>query len=528
MAKSQVPEQQAVLAKDWALEPVKDGAKDNNTLPSPPRFSIELPKPTSDKPNYKPEVVKPVVKPKPKAQEQPTNVSQLTRTWGEKLPIGVKEVSSTRNVEVEQEPATTQVYKRRALPGLAVTPPRSTHQSLPSPVSPPGPGRISTRRSVIDIAKGMRDAQEDQPIPASPVPELKSPSVKPPTNTKPDLGAASREEKRPLNGTPSFSIPANDAPPMPFVKSSPSTAPKDTPAVVATESVSTSAGDEAEEEEHVPVDVRSAIANWGRTPAAPAPVVPSNDNLPIPIPRPNSTLTQSDAAKAERRKSTLEKYSSIMLPPLKEEKTPIPTPTGSLGYKDSSQSGSSTGRSKGSLTTVGTSPGGRTSALDVHRALVDHKALLDLHEPSPVPSPLSTKLKDLPTEVQETSPDDLFVKPHGTINPPVKYDIQKVAATKSLPTNKETFTISVEVMVVSGNTATIVKENHHILYDVEVCAIVHRSKSKSSGLVATEVYGWRGRHGEVKAQEAKKLGDMAGRFGVDLVSSLNFLYFFLF
>jgi hypothetical protein len=80
------------------------------------------------------------------------------------------------------------------------------------------------------------------------------------------------------------------------------------------------------------------------------------------------------------------------------------------------------------------------------------------------------------------------------------------------------FTISTEVMVISGSTATTVKDHPHIFYDVEVRAIIHRRKSKSSGLVVTEVYGWRGKHGEVNAQEAKKLGELANRFGCTLVS----------
>lgn len=53
----------------------------------------------------------------------------------------------------------------------------------------------------------------------------------------------------------------------------------------------------------------------------------TNSNPPaIPKPRPALPF----AANGEKRKSSYEKYSSIILPPLKEETTPVPSPAGTL------------------------------------------------------------------------------------------------------------------------------------------------------------------------------------------------------
>lgn len=75
-----------------------------------------------------------------------------------------------------------------------------------------------------------------------------------------------------------------------------------------------------------------------------------------------------------------------------------------------------------------------------------------------------------------------------------------------------------EVLAITGNATTPITADIHIFYDVEVRAIVHRFKSKASGLVTTRVFGWRGRQAEVGAAEAKKLGELATRYGTALVS----------
>jgi hypothetical protein len=79
-------------------------------------------------------------------------------------------------------------------------------------------------------------------------------------------------------------------------------------------------------------------------------------------------------------------------------------------------------------------------------------------------------------------------------------------------------TVSVDVMVINGNTATTLTRDTNIFYDTEVLAIIHRSKSKSSGLVATAVYAWWGKRRQVNEREQRKLQDLAKRYGTALVS----------
>jgi hypothetical protein len=57
------------------------------------------------------------------------------------------------------------------------------------------------------------------------------------------------------------------------------------------------------------------------------PTLPSVTANPTAI---NARSAALAAVQAEKRRSSYEKYSAIMLPPLKEERTPIPTPIGSL------------------------------------------------------------------------------------------------------------------------------------------------------------------------------------------------------
>lgn len=84
--------------------------------------------------------------------------------------------------------------------------------------------------------------------------------------------------------------------------------------------------------------------------------------------------------------------------------------------------------------------------------------------------------------------------------------------------------VSVDVMVVSGNTASPVSRDAHIFYDSEILAIVYRTKSRSTGLASTIVWGWQGKGSQVGDREERKLQDLAKRYGTKLVSTsqMNF------
>lgn len=112
---------------------------------------------------------------------------------------------------------------------------------------------------------------------------------------------------------------------------------------------------EREDEGPPKVDVKGVIASWGRAspspsstptpiqipigrpaPAPPSPALTSPPSLisqpasqsPVPPARPRPTNPNNTAER--RRSKNFDRYSAIMMPPLKEEKTPYATPEGSM------------------------------------------------------------------------------------------------------------------------------------------------------------------------------------------------------
>lgn len=80
----------------------------------------------------------------------------------------------------------------------------------------------------------------------------------------------------------------------------------------------------------------------------------------------------------------------------------------------------------------------------------------------------------------------------------------------------DTASISVEIMSVSGATAIGLKGSAGVFYDSEVLAIVHRFKTKSTGLVDTSLWSWQGRRSQIGEREERKLRDMARHYGTKL------------
>ncbi len=153
-------------------------------------------------------------------------------------------------------------------------------------------------------------------------------------------------------------------------------------------------------EESTVVDVRNAVAAWGRSPAptnvTSSSSIPSQTSLPEATPPPS----QRDPVKAERRRSNLhEKYASIILPSLVEVETPNATPFGSIvARRDTSVnevvSVDGQGQPDGEMEIVRSSESShrrQPSAFQMHQALLDHKALVELvgTESSPLPPPAS-------------------------------------------------------------------------------------------------------------------------------------------
>ena len=73
-------------------------------------------------------------------------------------------------------------------------------------------------------------------------------------------------------------------------------------------------------------------------------------------------------------------------------------------------------------------------------------------------------------------------------------------------------------MTIAGNAATAISAHAHVVYDSELLAVIHRAKVKSSGLVATKVWAWRGRRAEPDERAAHKVQELARRYGTTPVS----------
>lgn len=83
----------------------------------------------------------------------------------------------------------------------------------------------------------------------------------------------------------------------------------------------------------------------------------------------------------------------------------------------------------------------------------------------------------------------------------------------------DTRIVSLDVMSIIGTTASALRNDIHTFYDVEVLAIIQRSKSSSSGLVATSVWGWFGKNAKDGEKEERKLQELSKRYGTTLVGS---------
>ncbi|KAG7098692.1 hypothetical protein E1B28_000605 [Marasmius oreades] len=195
------------------------------------------------------------------------------------------------------------------------------------------------------------------------------------------------------------------------------------------------------------------------------------------------TLTASNL---ERRRSTFEKYAVPPLPPLKEEATPLSTPSGTLTRADSEGrkylQGVFDGQVAQDVKVIPSEDDFKISKPDipdasriVHLSHVDH----------PLPSvDYSTLMKSRRTFHRKFS---------------------------------DVVSISVEVMSITGDSSTTLSQDADIFYDTEVLAIVHRSKSMSAGLVSTVVWGWFGKNSQKGERERYKLEELAKRYGTAMI-----------
>lgn len=255
------------------------------------------------------------------------------------------------------------------------------------------------------------------------------------------------------------------------------------------------ADDSRDEAEAMPkLNVKSMITNWGSENVASSPVSPVS---------------------LERRKSSYEKYSAFTLPPLLEEKTPASSPANTLGRH----------------AVPPANPEERHIPVNVkplERSEVSIPASPDLEAPEslpPVPAsdPEPRPQPDGPRETQE-------IAPAAVVDPYVHFDhideaLPQVDIARLLNSQPSIYkpdpdvtTISVEVMSIVGSNATVISSDSHIFYDAETLAIIHRFKTKSSGLVNTKVWAWKGAKAQLGEREEKKLQELARRYNTPLVN----------
>ncbi|CCM06207.1 uncharacterized protein FIBRA_08451 [Fibroporia radiculosa] len=219
--------------------------------------------------------------------------------------------------------------------------------------------------------------------------------------------------------------------------------------------------DKATDEDYPRPDVKTLLANWE----------PKNDPV------------RPDSSPVDKRKSSYDKYSAFVMPPLEEERTPPSSPSGTLAR----------------------------SAIPV--------AVSDNVKPTFV-SPI-TSSQDIgggqPTAAVAKA-EFIYIDHSNDSPPPVDISELLTSSHESVISSADVQTISVDVMCITGSTASSVSQYLHVFYDTEVLAIVYRAKSRTTGLVDTTVWGWRGRRSNMGEREERKLGELARRYGTALIT----------
>ncbi|KAL0575053.1 hypothetical protein V5O48_006898 [Marasmius crinis-equi] len=228
-----------------------------------------------------------------------------------------------------------------------------------------------------------------------------------------------------------------------------------------------------------PVEIESPVEPVKMEPAPE--VIPESEDESQRLPTPATS-------QLERRRSTFEKYSVPPLPPLKEVPTPISSPAGTLARP--------------------------AEARKQAQELFNNKVPQQTPE-QPRTTPESVVKPSKPAETPGSRIIHLSHVDHPL--PPVDYNALMKTRRNTQRKNSDATSISVDVMHIQGNTSTPLSQDVNIFYDTEVLALVHRYKSKSSGLVATAVWGWFGKNSQPGERERNKLEELAKRYGTSII-----------
>ncbi|KAG8745209.1 hypothetical protein FRC10_008521 [Ceratobasidium sp. 414] len=367
----------------------------------------------------------PIFTPKPEPESRGNNVSRVKDMWAERAPIGVKPPAGGQrfppSLSAGAGGAGPSMVGKRALPGMA---PSSPSQLQPQPQPQTYVARPEPQPQTHFARSG-------------PQPQSQSPFARPESPAKPT--------------TPKPVSPVSPKVGMPPASPGRHTR---TPSTGNRATVMEVAQTMMEKQEELAVEERVVVSKQRLSPGPPSP-------------------------SGERRRSSFERYSATTLPTLKEEKTPVPTPAGTISK----------------------------------RASVSPRA-----EPAALPELKKPELKQHKTRKSETKQSDLY-RVDQTMAPIPPFNLQQV-----LDANPYTFTfpsnlkrISTDVFIVSNGQATLVSGSPCIVYESELVAIVQRAKNERSGLVQSKVWGWQGKKAEPGPREEAKLGELAKQYGTSVV-----------
>lgn len=219
------------------------------------------------------------------------------------------------------------------------------------------------------------------------------------------------------------------------------------------------------------MEVAQALIDQEKT----APSNTVNENV---VPQTKVDRPQRLPLQVEKQRSTHDKYSTFVLPSLKEEATPMQTPVGTLNP-----------RLLGEIDIV----------LDETAVAIERPR--DTQEPS-----------------EDAGSNSILFDADDTDLPTV--EVAKILKSATGPPGPalDTQTISVDLVVLVGTTASPVVGPSNIFYEPEILVVVHRTKSKSSSLASTSVWCWLGRRSILGDREEKRLHELAKRYGTSAVS----------
>ncbi|QRW21576.1 hypothetical protein RhiXN_06565 [Rhizoctonia solani] len=216
------------------------------------------------------------------------------------------------------------------------------------------------------------------------------------------------------------------------------------------------------------------------------------------------------AAARERRRSSYDRYSVITMPPLREEKSPAPTPAATLSKSQEL----SVPPAEPML--VSTSPKTSPKVSPKPSPRLSPKPLSP--RPSPRPSP---RAQPVPLPVENKVDGVFHVDPNMAPIPP--FNLQQAISsnpyTFAFPSNLKR--ISIDVFSLSNGQAAVVPSYPCLVYESELVAIVQRVRNEASGLVLSKVWGWYGKKAQPGPREEGKLAELAKQYGTSVVPSFQ-------